>query len=99
MKAVFFTLALMVAGICSGQTKKVMADSSRFNKLLRENTTSFIFNGQEPSGEGWTLLEKQFAQNQFVGWGEYHNSALFSQLSTFALAAASKYGFKTGVLK
>ncbi|PKK38249.1 hypothetical protein BWI96_00170 [Siphonobacter sp. SORGH_AS_0500] len=76
------------------QQGKALSDSSKFNTYLARHTSSFTFNGQKPIGPGWDLLEKQFADNQFVAWGEYHNSGVLSQLSCFALEAASRHGFK-----
>ncbi|PZU87848.1 MAG: hypothetical protein DI529_06680 [Chryseobacterium sp.] len=77
-----------------GQSKKVIADSVKFNNYVKENSDSFVFDGQQPTGRGWQTLEHLFAENQFVAWGEYHNSALFSKLSNYALQSASLYGFR-----
>ena len=85
---IFFT------NCCIGQVKKMISDSANFNKYVADHSASFIFNGTKPSGDGWIMLEKLFAGNQFVAWGEYHNSLLLSQLSEYALEAASGYGFK-----
>ncbi|RKR83550.1 hypothetical protein BDD43_3760 [Mucilaginibacter gracilis] len=86
---------LMASCFCYGQAKKAITDDARLNKCILENTAYFTFNGAEPAGEGWSRLENLFAQNQFVAWGEYHNSPLLSQLTGFALASASKNGYKT----
>jgi hypothetical protein len=94
MKKYLIAITILTTNFCFGQTEKIISDSTRFNKYVTENLTSFTFDGQKPYGTGWTILEKQFANNQFVAWGEYHNSSLFSQLSSYALETASKYGFK-----
>jgi len=77
-----------------GQTGKTVSDSAKFNKYVLQHSSSFTFDRQKPEGKGWTILEKQFADNQFVAWGEYHNSPLISQLSAYALETAAKNGFK-----
>ena len=94
MKKYLIIIITLITNFCFGQTEKIISDSTRFNKYVGENSTSFTFDGQKPYGTGWNILEKQFADNQFVAWGEYHNSSLFSQLSGYALEIASKYGFK-----
>lgn len=90
----FFVVAAVLSLHSSLAQTTPLADSAKFNKKMQENTRSFSFDGQKPLGEGWDMLEKQFADNQFVAWGEYHNSPLLSQLAAYALAAASRYGFK-----
>lgn len=94
MKTILLATTILTANFCFGQTSKAKVDSTRFNKLVLENTGSFQFDGKKPIGKGWEVLEKQFSDNQFVAWGEYHNSTQLSQLSSYALEAASKYGFK-----
>ncbi|MDI9867900.1 hypothetical protein [Flectobacillus roseus] len=86
--------AILGINLCFGQTVKVKSDSTKFNKIVFENTSSFQFDGTKPIGKGWDILEKQFSDNQFVAWGEYHNSKQLSQLSSYVLEAASKNGFK-----
>lgn len=94
MKKYLVIAAALLSNYCIGQTRKVVSDLEKFNKYIAENTASFTFDGIKPHGEGWAMLEKQFAENQFVAWGEYHNSVLISQLSNYALETASRYGFK-----
>jgi hypothetical protein len=90
---IFAGLFILNAGFA--QTKPMLTDEARFNKCAAENTSYFTFNGQQPNGKGWTILENLFAENQFVAWGEYHNSPVLSQLISYALEAASKKGYKT----
>lgn len=91
----FLLLAIIFATqLIFGQSKKPLADSVKFNNYVKENSDSFVFNGQQPTGKGWDILEHLFAENQFVAWGEYHNSALFSQLTNYALQSASRNGFR-----
>jgi hypothetical protein len=94
IKTILLIATILTANLCFGQTSKTKVDSTRFNKLVLENTNSFQFDGKKPIGKGWEVLEKQFSDNQFVAWGEYHNSTQLSQLSNYALEAASKFGFK-----
>ncbi|MGC4102323.1 hypothetical protein [Ferruginibacter sp.] len=95
MRKILTIVGILTTIYCPAQTEKAISDSAKFNQHVIKNTTSFIFDGQKPVGDGWASLEKQFAANQFVAWGEYHNSPLLSQLSCYALESASKYGFKT----
>ncbi|MDR6195299.1 hypothetical protein [Siphonobacter sp. SORGH_AS_0500] len=94
MKRLLLLISWLFTRMGFAQQGKALSDSSKFNTYLARHTSSFTFNGQKPIGPGWDLLEKQFAENQFVAWGEYHNSGLLSQLSCFALEAASRHGFK-----
>jgi len=94
IKTILLVATILTANLCLGQATKTKVDSTRFNKLVLENINSFQFDGKKPIGKGWEVLEKQFSENQFVAWGEYHNSTQLSQLSNYALEAASKFGFK-----
>ncbi|MCP9752197.1 hypothetical protein [Ferruginibacter sp. HRS2-29] len=94
MKKLIIATAILYSSVSFAQTANNIPDSAKFNKKVMENTTSFVFDGQKPTGKGWDILEKQFADNQFVAWGEYHNSPAISQLSAYALGSASKYGFR-----
>lgn len=76
------------------QTKKRSTDEDKLNKCLSENTHYFSFEDKRPIGEGWNILTNLFAENQFVAWGEYHNSPQLSQLTRYALKSASEKGFK-----
>lgn len=95
MKKCLLILCLFIVNCTFGQSKQVLTDEQRLNKCIAENTNYFTFDGQKPNGKGWTILENLFAENQFVGWGEYHNSPMLSQLTSFALESASKSGYKT----
>jgi hypothetical protein len=86
-------IVLLNLNFIFSQTKPKVSDEIKFNKFVTENTKTFILNSEKPIGEGWNILEKNFAENSFVAWGEYHNSALLSKLTTFALESASKNGF------
>ena len=94
MKKIIFLSVIFCILITNGQDKKNLSDEEKLTKYIIDNKQSFTFTGQNPIGNGWKSLENQFSENQFVGWGEYHNSALFSNLTTFALESASKNGFK-----
>ncbi len=95
MTKILVTLAILACSPGYGQTKRKATDEEKLSKCLLENTSYFTFSGQQPIGKGWEVLENLFSENQFVAWGEYHNSALLSQLTSFALKSASKRGFKT----
>lgn len=95
MKKSLLIIALFIFNFSFGQTKKKLTDEEKLTKCILENTNYFTFNGQNPEGKGWNILENLFANNQFVAWGEYHNSPLLSQLTNYALESASKYGYKT----
>lgn len=89
-------IAILLASVFSyGQTKPKLSDEEKFNKCVLENTNYFTFDGQKPIGKGWTILENLFADNQFVAWGEFHNSPVLSKLTSFALESAYKNGYKT----
>lgn len=90
------SLLFVLACYCSySQTKPVLNDQDKLNRCIAQNTTNFSFNGEMPNGKGWDLLQNLFKENQFVAWGEYHNSPLLSQLTSYALESASKSGYKT----
>lgn len=95
MKKGLFIITLLIFNLAFGQGKKKLTDEEKLTKCILENTNYFTFNGQKPDGKGWDILENLFANNQFVAWGEYHNSPLLSQLTNYALESASKYGYKT----
>jgi len=78
-----------------GQSNKQLSDQDRLNQCIAKNTTTFTFNGEAPSGEGWEVMANLFKENQFVAWGEYHNSPLLSQLTAYALAIASTNGYRS----
>jgi hypothetical protein len=69
-------------------------DSAAISALVNQSKLSFEITDNKPAGKGWDLLAGQFAENNFVGWGEYHNSPLMSVLTNEALkvAAENKYG-------
>lgn len=95
MKTQLLLLMLLVCSLAYSQPKQKQSDLDKANACIAEHTTYFTFNGEQPTGEGWRVLEGLFAQNQFVAWGEYHNSPLLSKLTAFALASASKNGYQT----
>ncbi|MES2388204.1 MAG: hypothetical protein V4543_09390 [Bacteroidota bacterium] len=95
MKKALFAVIILASYCSYGQTKKPLTDEAKLNKCISENTAFFLFSGQKPEGRGWDILQGLFADNQFVAWGEYHNSPLLSQLTCFALEGASENGFKT----
>ena len=95
MKKGLFIATLLIFDIAFGQEKRKTTDQEKLTKCILENTSYFTFNGQKPDGKGWDILENLFANNQFVAWGEYHNSSVLSQLTNYALESASKYGYKT----
>ena len=68
-------------------------DVRTLDSLVKNATSSFTIKNDKPVGQGWDLLSKQFIDNNFVGWGEYHNSPLISVLAKEALeiAARNKY--------
>ena len=89
------SLLLVLTCYCSySQTKPVFNDDAKLNRCIAQNTNYFTFNGAKPKGLGWDLLENLFKENQFVAWGEYHNSPLLSQLTSYALESASKNGYR-----
>ena len=94
MKKSITIITLLSFVFCLAQDKKKLTDEEKFTKYIKENTQFFLFNGENPTGDGWKTLDNLFSANQFVGWGEYHNSALFSNLTTYALETASKNDFK-----
>ena len=95
MKKYFIIVLLLTFYQSYGQVKKKLTDLDQLNKCIGEHTSYFTFDGQRPKGNGWNILEGLFAQNQFVAWGEYHNSPLLSQLTAYALESAAKNGYKT----
>ena len=95
MKKILTIVIVLVSYFSHGQSTPRLTDEQVFNKCVLENTNYFTFDGQKPVGKGWTILEGLFAKNQFVAWGEYHNSPVLSKLTSFALESASKSGYKT----
>jgi hypothetical protein len=94
MKRNLLIIALFIFNISNGQTNKRTTDEEKLTKCILENTNNFTFDGQKAYGKGWNILDSLFFYNQFVAWGEYHNSPLLSQLTAYSLESASKYGFK-----
>jgi hypothetical protein len=95
MKTIFLVILSLTSYFSFSQTKQNITDDERLNKCIIENTNYFTFDGQKPIGKAWNILENLFVENQFVAWGEYHNSPMVSQLTSYALESASKNGFKT----
>jgi hypothetical protein len=96
MKKLAFLISIFSLNICVAQHK---ADSTIFKEYLLKNELDFTFDGQKPMGKGWDLIEDQFKKNQFVAWGEYHNSNLFSKLTSYTLSIAAQNGFKNWVVE
>lgn len=95
MKKGLLIITLLSFNFSFAQSKKKTTDEEKLTKCILENTNYFTFNGKKPNGKGWDIIENLFAENQFVAWGEYHNSPLVSQLTGYALESASKVGYKT----
>lgn len=95
MKNLLLPIVLFVFQCSYGQSKKAASDQDQLTGFIATHTQYFSFNGEAPAGKGWQTLEELFAQNQFVAWGEYHNSPTLSALTAWAMASASKHGFKT----
>lgn len=93
MKNTTLLIVLLNLNVTFSQSKPKVTDEIKFNKFVTENAKTFIFDSEKPNGEGWNILENNFKENKFVAWGEYHNSALLSKLTSFALESASKNGF------
>ena len=94
MKTSILVTALLIFHLGYGQAKPKLTDDQKLTKCIAEHTNYFTFSGGSPNGQGWTILENLFAENQFVAWGEYHNSPELSKLTSYALESASKNGFK-----
>jgi len=96
MKNLLCLLLLLKFGGSYGQTKQILTDEAKLNRCIAQNTSYFNFNGEEgPIGKGWDLLTNLFKENQFVAWGEYHNSPLLAQLTSYALESAYKSGYRS----
>ncbi|MES2268544.1 MAG: hypothetical protein V4520_17395 [Bacteroidota bacterium] len=94
MKQILFLMLLLATRLSYGQPRQISTDTDRLNKYIASHVSYFTFNGQRPVGRGWDELDSLFARNQFVAWGEYHNSPLLSQLTAYALESAAKHGYK-----
>ena len=94
MKNYLFFICLLIFNISFAQNKKKATDEEKLAKSILENTNYFTFNDDKPIGKGWEILANLFAENQFVAWGEYHNSPSLSQLTHYALEEASQRGCK-----
>ena len=90
-------IVILLTNYCVGQAKKIVRDSAKFSKYLTENSTSFTFDGQKPYGEGWTILEKQFADNQFVAWENIIIHRCFRNYQSTRLKQHLNTDLKTGV--
>lgn len=95
MKNLLFPFLLLLSPFSYAQTKRSLNDQDKLNDCISTHTTYFTFNGDRPTGKGWEVLEGLFAQNQFVAWGEYHNSPKLSELTAHAMVSAAKQGYKT----
>ncbi len=63
------------------------------DSIINKDKLSFDIVNDKPTGDGWNFLMKQYAENNYVSWGEYHNSPLISLLTTEALAVAAKNNY------
>lgn len=95
MKTYLLPLILLLSPCVNGQSKKKLSDLEKLSDCIAAHTSFFTFNEERPMGKGWDSLEALFANNQFVGWGEYHNSPKLSLLTAIAMESAGKKGFKT----
>ncbi|OJW12768.1 hypothetical protein [Mucilaginibacter sp. 44-25] len=94
MKYILIAMLLLAGTSIYGQKKQLLNDEDRLNKYIPAHVSYFTFDGHRPMGKGWDNLDSMFAKNQFVAWGEYHNSPLLSQLTAYALESAANYGYK-----
>lgn len=94
MKNLLLPLILLLFQFSFAQNKQILTDQDRLNNCIKLHTNSFTYNNVQPIGKGWEILEDLFAQNQFVAWGEYHNSPKLSELTAYAMASASKHGYQ-----
>jgi hypothetical protein len=63
------------------------------DSIINKQKLDFDIVNNKPTGDGWNFLMKQYAENNYVGWGEYHNSPLISLLTTEALKVAAKNNY------
>ncbi|MGG9964743.1 hypothetical protein [Ferruginibacter sp. SUN106] len=63
------------------------------DSIINTSRLSFEIVNDKPVGDGWNFLMKQYAENNYVGWGEYHNSPLISLLTKEALGEAAKNNY------
>lgn len=95
MKNLLLPCLLLAFLYSASQSKKRLSDKDKLDTCIAAHTSYFLFDGVKPSGKGWDTLEGLFAKNQFVAWGEYHNSPQLSALSAYAMGGAAQQGFKT----
>jgi hypothetical protein len=69
------------------------------DSIINKSKLSFDIVHDKPTGDGWDFLMKQYTENNYVGWGEYHNSPLISLLTTEALGAAAKNNYNAWVVE
>ncbi len=95
MKIQLLIVIACLFSLCMRAQKNAnLTDEEKLARCITANTSYFTFSGQQPEGGGWTKLQNLFQQNQFVAWGEYHNSPLLSQLAGHALESAAANGFR-----
>lgn len=94
MKQLFLFTCLLACFHGYAQKAKPVTDEEKLNKHVASNVSYFTFDGQRPVGKGWDKLDSLFKNNQFVAWGEYHNSPLLSRLTAYALERAAAYGYR-----
>lgn len=79
---------------------KLTAQNARIlDSIVNTSKLSFQVIQNKPTGDGWAFLTKQFSLNNYVGWGEYHNSPLLSLLTQEALGVAAKNNYNAWVVE
>jgi hypothetical protein len=87
MKKILFCCFLLLGFGVYAQNAKVL------DSIINKQKLDFDIVNNKPTGDGWSFLMKQYAENNYVGWGEYHNSPLISLLTTEALKEAAKNNY------
>lgn len=95
MKYLFLSFVLLTKFFSYGQGTKKLTDQEKLAQCISSHTNYFTFSNDRPQCKGWEILEQLFANNQFVAWGEYHNSPTLSRLTAYAMASTNKYGYHT----
>jgi hypothetical protein len=93
MRKIFFSCFLVLSFYTYAQNIKVL------DSIINKQKQSFEIVNDKPIGDGWIFLMKQYTENNYVGWGEYHNSPLISLLTTEALKVAAKNNYNAWVVE
>jgi hypothetical protein len=93
MRKTLFSCFLVLSFYTYAQNVKVL------DSIVNKQKLSFDIVNDNPIGDGWNFLTKQFAENNYVGWGEYHMSPLISLLTTEALKVAAKNNYNAWVVE